>query len=50
MFGSRLNLRIADLASRLSCTGEGGCGAQDVAVFAHLYDLPWRWTPPAVND
>jgi hypothetical protein len=50
MFRTRLNLRIADLASRLSCTGEGGCGAQDVAVFPHLYDLPWKWTPPAGND
>lgn len=47
MFASRLDLRIADLAARLSCKGEGGCGAQDVAVFPHLYDLPWTWTPPA---
>ncbi len=40
----------ADIASRLSCTGEGGCGAQDVAVFPHLYDLPWKWTPPTGGD
>jgi hypothetical protein len=46
-FGDRLDLRIADLASRLSCRGEGGCGAKAVAVFPHLYDLPWTWTPPA---
>lgn len=45
-FGHRLDLRIADIAARLSCTGEGGCGARDVAVFPHLYDLPWTWTPP----
>lgn len=45
-FGGRLDLRIADLAARLSCTGPGGCGAKDVAVFPHLYDLPWRWSPP----
>ena len=32
-FGGRLDLRIADLAKRLSCTGDGGCGAKDVAVF-----------------
>ena len=41
-FGHRLDLRIADIAARLSCTGEGGCGAQDVAVFPHSYDLPNR--------
>jgi len=45
-FGDRLGLRIADLASRLSCTGEGGCGSDDVAVFPHLYDGPWSWVPP----
>ena len=45
-FGHRLDLRIADIAARLSCTGESGCGAHDVAVFPHLYDLPWKWTPP----
>ena len=43
--GDRLDLRIADLAERLSCSGAGGCGAKDVAVFPHLYDLPWRWSP-----
>jgi hypothetical protein len=42
-FGARLDLRIADLAERLSCSGPGGCGKKDVAVFPHLYDLPWRW-------
>ena len=47
LFAGHLELRIADLASRLSCTGESDCGAKDVAVFPHLYDLPWRWTPPA---
>lgn len=46
-FGDRLDLRIADLARRLSCTGEGGCGSHDIAVFPHLYDLPWSWSPPA---
>jgi hypothetical protein len=46
-FGSRLDLRIADLAKRLACTGEGGCGSHDIAVFPHLYDLPWSWSPPA---
>jgi len=45
-FGDRLGLRISDLASRLSCTGEGGCGSDDVAVFPHLYDGAWSWTPP----
>jgi len=45
-FGQRPDLRIADLAGRLSCAGAGGCGAKDVAVFPHLCDLPWRWSPP----
>jgi len=49
-FGDRLDLRIAELAERLSCSGEGGCGAQDVAVFPHLCDLPWRWAGIAQHD
>lgn len=44
-FADRPGLGIADLASRLSCTGEGGCGSHDIAVFPHLFDGPW--TPPA---
>ncbi len=44
-FGHRPDLRIADLASRLSCTGDEGCGSHDVAVFPHLYDGPWTWAP-----
>jgi hypothetical protein len=44
-FGDRLGLPIADLAPRLACTGEDGCGSHDIAVFPHLYDLPWTWTP-----
>jgi hypothetical protein len=43
-FGDRLDLRIADLVPRLSCKGDEGCGSRDVAVFPHLYDLPWAWT------
>ena len=43
-FGDRTHLRIADIAVRLSCTGEEGCGAKDVAVFPHLYDGAWSWT------
>lgn len=46
-FASKLDLRIADLAARLTCTGEGGCASHDIAVFPHLYDLAWRWSPPA---
>jgi hypothetical protein len=46
-FGSKADLRIVDLAARLSCTGEGGCGSKDIAVFPHLYDGPWRWSPSA---
>ena len=36
------DMSIADIAARLSCSGPGGCGAKDVAVFEHLYDLPYR--------
>jgi hypothetical protein len=42
-FGDCLNLRIADLAEKLSCRGEGGCGHSEVAVFPHLYDGEWKW-------
>jgi hypothetical protein len=44
-FGHILDLRIADLASRLSCTGDEGCGSQDIAVFPHAYDGRWAWPP-----
>lgn len=44
-FGSRPDLRIADLAPRLTCAGEGGCGSHSIAVFPHLYDQPWSWPP-----
>jgi hypothetical protein len=37
-FGDGPDLRIADLAPRLACSGDGGCGARDIAVFPHLYD------------
>jgi hypothetical protein len=48
-FGDRPGLRIADLARRLTCTGQG-CGSQDVAVFPHLYDGSWRWPRPAGDE
>jgi hypothetical protein len=41
-----LHLRIADLAKRLTCSGRGGCGHKEVAVFPHLYDGKWSWIPP----
>lgn len=46
-FGDRLELRIVDVASRLSCAGEEGCGSREVAVFPHLYDGKWSWPPTA---
>jgi hypothetical protein len=45
-FGERTQVKIADIAARLSCAGDEGCGSKDVAVFPHLYDGPWSWTPP----
>jgi hypothetical protein len=44
-FGERLDLKVADIAARLSCAGEGGCGSHDIAVFPHLYDGQWAWSP-----
>lgn len=44
-FGHVLDLRIADLAPRLSCSAEDGCGSHDIAVFPHAYDGPWSWPP-----
>lgn len=46
-FGDRPGLPVAQLAQRLTCTGEGGCGSREIAVFPHLYDGPWTWPPPA---
>ena len=43
-FGTRPGLRIADLAERLACKEEGGCGSDRIAVFPHLYDQPWAWS------
>jgi hypothetical protein len=49
-FGSWLDLGITVIGKRLRCTGEDGCGSDDVAVFPHLYDDPdWRWTPPVAT-
>jgi hypothetical protein len=47
-FGDRAGLRIAAIAQRLACTGEGGCKSHDIAVFPHLYDRPWRWPPEEI--
>lgn len=46
-FGHLLDLRIADVAARLTCAGEGGCGSRDIAVFPHFYDGAWTWPPAA---
>lgn len=45
-FGDRIGLRIAALVERLSCTGDGGCGSREIAVFPHRYDAEWRWNGP----
>lgn len=46
-FGDRLGVRIADLAPRLSCTGDDGCGSRRIAVFPHLFDGDWSWPRPS---
>ena len=45
-FSSKLDVAIAQIAERLSCSGEAGCGSHKIAVFPHLYDLPWTWSAP----
>ncbi len=42
-FADRLGLQLADLVTRLSCTGEDGCGSRDIAVFPQLYEGDWEW-------
>lgn len=42
-YGDRPALRIADVAERLTCSGEQGCGSREIAVFPHPYDGPWSW-------
>lgn len=37
-FRGREAVRVAALAPRLACKGDGGCGSDEVAVFPHLYD------------
>ena len=39
-FGAKLDLPIREIARRLRCTGNDGCGSDDIAVFPHLYDDP----------
>lgn len=45
-FGDRPDIKVADIAARLSCAGDEGCGSKEIAVFPHLYDGVWSWTPP----
>jgi hypothetical protein len=44
-FGETLGLGIVDIARRLKCTGAEGCGSGRIAVFPHLYDGRWSWSP-----
>ncbi len=44
-FANQLDLPLKELAPRLSCTGEDGCGSHDIAVFPHLYGGSWAWPP-----
>jgi hypothetical protein len=46
-FGDRLQLKIADLVPRLTCTGPEGCGSHEIAVFPHFYDGEWTWPTSA---
>ena len=42
-FGDQPELKIASIGARLKCSGDGGCGSEDVAVYPHPYDRPWTW-------
>lgn len=44
-FGDRVDLRLADLVPRLTCTGEDGCGTREIAVFPYFWPGDWRWRP-----
>jgi hypothetical protein len=46
-FSGRLDLRIADQASRLTSAGDDGCGSARVAVFPHPFEGDWSWTSAA---
>jgi hypothetical protein len=47
-FGTKLDLRIRDIAERIKCAGAGGCGSSDVAVWPHLFDGVWARTASPV--
>lgn len=36
--------RIYDIAKRLTCAGDDGCGSHRIAVFPHPCDTRWRWS------
>jgi hypothetical protein len=42
-FRGKESLKVKDLAERICCTGAGGCGSNDVAVWPHLFDGMWTW-------
>ena len=44
-FANQLDLPLKMLVPRLTCTGDEGCGSNDIAVFPHLYDGSWSWPP-----
>lgn len=46
-FASTLDVSIADIAERLTCKGEGGCGSSEVALFPHPFDGVWSWADDA---
>jgi hypothetical protein len=41
-FGTKPRSRIADIAERLKCSWDDGCGSANIAVFPHAYDQDWR--------
>ncbi len=40
-YGDKPAVRLADIAARLSCKGEDGCGSDDIVVWPHPFDGPW---------
>ncbi|QUD86968.1 hypothetical protein [Phenylobacterium montanum] len=48
-FRGKETARIADIGSRLACTGERGCGSHEIAVWPHPHDRAWTWDGPAAG-
>lgn len=44
-YGEKVDIPLADLVPRLSCSGDEGCGTREIAIFPNFWPGAWRWTP-----